>query len=141
MSNFRVSSGMWLQNGNCSWLTAFDNMLLRPTYTPTYVITDNWSMHTGSSTIDVLHRRFIRVTIQTNNIDERVASCRCPCPNSVPRNIASYITTMFDVGYNRHSLKPVTLHASACLQAETLHVAYHWKAADVSHTWEWKSLL
>ena len=88
---------MWLQICNCSWLTASDAMLLRPTYTLTYVITDNRPMHTGSSTMCVTGVLFARVTIQTNNIDERVASCRCPCTNNVPRIIASYITTMFDV--------------------------------------------
>ena len=32
-----------------------------------------------------------------NNIDERVASCRCPCNNNVPSIIVSYITIIFDV--------------------------------------------
>ena len=61
MADFHVSGGMWFQNCKCSWLSASVTMLLRPSYTLTYIITDIRPMHTGDSNTKQQHRRAGRV--------------------------------------------------------------------------------
>ena len=70
MAYFHVSGGIWFQNCKCSWLTASVTMLLRPSYTLTYVITDIRPMHTS---VPRIIDSYITIRLNLNsNIDHQI---------------------------------------------------------------------